>query len=71
MKVKEHLNKFPDKNLIKKLLTSKHIFLWEWDQSAKRVNIHKSCISYLCVFGLFPYDSNASRLKPKAYHYQD
>ena len=28
-------------------------------------------MSYFCVFNLFPYDSNASRMKPKAYHYQD
>ena len=29
------------------------------------------CISYVCVFNVFPFDSNALRMKPKAYHYQD
>ena len=48
---------------------SKHVFLREWIHTAKDVEM--GCISYFCVFSLFPYDSNASRMEPKAYHYQD
>ena len=49
----------------------KHIFLREWVQTAKGVNTKMDCISYYCVFNLFPYDPSASRMKLKAYHYQD
>ena len=66
-----HLTKFPDKKLIERLLTSKHIFLREWVHTGKRVNIKTGCISYFCVFNMFPYDPNASKMKPKAYHYQN
>ena len=37
----------------------------EWE------NTKTGCIFRFCVFQLFPYDSNASRMKPKAYNYQD
>ena len=53
------------------LLTSKHIFLREWVHTAKGVNTKTGCMSYFCVFNLFPYDSNASIMKPKAYHCRD
>ena len=66
-----HLTKFPDKKLIEKLLTSKHIFLREWVHTAKGVNTKTGCISYFFVFNMFRYGSNSSRMKPKAYHYQD
>ena len=66
-----HLTKFSDKKLIWKLLTSKHIFLREWVHTAKEVKTKTNCISYFCVFNLFSYDSNASRMKHKAYQYHD
>ena len=47
------LTKFPDKKLIEKLLTSKHICLREWVHTAKGVNTKTGCISYFCAFNMF------------------